>query len=447
MTGASYVPGSWLGVVRSGTAVLLGPESPAELAGALWELLAARPEPHEVLAAVTSSSGGSLSRIPSFAILDFNGSLRVFLRGELDLAVEQPGGPVDLDGRDVTTWTERRFLVAGKCRLTIAGGTVATGQGAGSPGRPLVDLPLPELPLLELPLVEGVVLLRSLTLGAPSGPAAVAAPAPADRDESTGTSAGGDGTFAVNSSGEVDGPAGIDQPVAPEMPTGGGEPAADASVWTATAMPAATAGDLQQPGAQPDPESAVRHLDPEATIAPGAIIDADGELLEETGTEDSAGLGDPGPELPGPGTTGPEPTAAAGHADAAPAAEMTTSYDHLWDRTVMRNIEDAAVREDPDADSGHVVPQQQPALAAAEPLPALGTAEEAAPAGSATEPGPAEAGAAEAGPAPASPGDAAGPGTGRDDAAAGPPRPASAGVLIDSVPWRTGGTDPTPARP
>src|SRR6478735_948708 len=368
MTGASYVPGSWLGVVRSGTAVLLGPESPAELAGALWELLAARPEPHEVLAAVTSSSGGSLSRIPSFAILDFNGSLRVFLRGELDLAVEQPGGPVDLDGRDVTTWTERRFLVAGKCRLTIAGGTVATGQGAGSPGRPL----------LELPLVEGVVLLQSLTLGEPSSPAAVVAPAPADRDESTGTPAGGDGTFAVNSSGEVDGPAGIDQPVAPEMPTGGGEPAADASVWTATAMPAATAGDLRQPDAQPDPESAVRHLDPEATIAPGAIIDADGELLEGTGTQDSAGLGDPGPELPGSGTTGPEPTAAAGHADAAPAAEMTTSYDHLWDRTVMRNIEDAAVREDPDADSGHVVPQQQPALTAAEPLPALGIAEDAA---------------------------------------------------------------------
>src|SRR6478735_6445138 len=441
MTGASYVPGSWLGVVRSGTAVLLGPESPAELAGALWELLAARPEPHEVLAAVTSSSGGSLSRIPSFAILDFNGSLRVFLRGELDLAVEQPGGPVDLDGRDVTTWTERRFLVAGKCRLTIAGGTVATGQGAGSPGRPLVDLPLPELPLLELPLVEGVVLLRSLTLGAPSGPAAVAAPAPADRDESTGTSAGGDGTFAVNSSGEVDGPAGIDQPVAPEMPTGGGEPAADASVWTATAMRAATAGDLQQPGAQPDPESAVRHLDPEATIAPGAIIDADGELLEETGTEDSAGLGDPGPELPGPGTTGPEPTAAAGHADAAPAAEMTTSYDHLWDRTVMRNIEDAAVREDPDANSGLVAVNPQPALTAAEQLPALGAAEDSSPAGQQSGAGAeSETGATGSEGTDSSPSP-----TPHTVPEAQAPAPAPTGVLIDSVPWRTGGAASVPS--
>ncbi|UUL75958.1 hypothetical protein NG819_18320 [Pseudarthrobacter sp. Fe7] len=57
MTGASYVPGTWLGIVRSGTAVLLGPETPAELAGAIWELLGGQPEPHEVLAAVTSRLG------------------------------------------------------------------------------------------------------------------------------------------------------------------------------------------------------------------------------------------------------------------------------------------------------------------------------------------------------------------------------------------------------
>ena len=447
MTGASYTPGTWLGIVRSGTAVLLAPETPAELAGAIWDLLGSRPEPHEVLATVTSSSGGSLTRIPSFGILAFNGSLRVFLRGGLDLAVEQPGGPVDLDGRDVTTWTERRFVVPGKCRLTIAGGTDTAGHGAGSPGRPLVGLPQPGLPLPELPLGEGVVLLQSLTLGAPSGPAAVAAPAPAEREASTGTPAGVDGPFAVNSSGEVDGPADIDQPLAPEVPTGGGE-TADSPVGTATAMPAAAAADPQQPDAVPDPEPAVRHLDPEATIAPGAIMDADGELLEETGAEDSAGLGDPGPELPGSGTTGAELTApVAGHADAAPAVEMTTSYDHLWDRTVMRNIEDAAVREDPDADFGHVVPQQQPALGAAEPVPALGTAGEADPAGSSAEPAAAEAGAPEAGPAPASPDGAEGPRTSPDGAAAGPPRPASAGVLIDSVPWRNGGAAPAPSRP
>ncbi|HKU02253.1 MAG TPA: hypothetical protein VJQ80_05535, partial [Arthrobacter sp.] len=447
MTGASYTPGTWLGIVRSGTAVLLAPETPAELAGAIWELLGSRPEPHEVLAAVTSSSGGSLTRIPSFGILDFNGSLRIFLRGGLDLAVEQPGGPVDLDGRDVTTWTERRFVVPGTCRLTIAGGTDAA-QGAGSPGRTLAGLAQPEPRLPELPLGEGVVLLQSLTLGAPSGPAAVAAPAPADREEPARIPVSVDGPFAVSPSGEVDGPADIEQPLAPDARAGGAETVVEASVRPATPTPAAAAVAQQQPEMLPDPEPAVRHLDPEATIAPGAIIDADGELLEETGAEDSTSLGEQGSELPGSGTTGAEPTAAAaGHADAAPAVEMTTSYDHLWDRTVMRNIEDAAVREDPDADSGHVVPQQQPALAAAEPLPALGAAGEGTPAGSFGEPGAAEAGAGEAGPAPASPDGAAQPAAGMDDAAANPPRPAPAGILIDSVPWRTGGGGGATAAP
>ncbi|MEW1950267.1 FHA domain-containing protein [Pseudarthrobacter sp902506025] len=452
MTGASYIPGTWLGIVRSGTAVLLGPETPAGLAGAIWELLASQPEPHEVLAAVTSSSGGSLTRIPSFGILDFNGSLRVFLRGDLDLTVEQPGGPVELDGRDVTTWNERRFVVAGTCRLGIAGGATA-GLAAERRGQPLGEQllgeqPLPELRLAELPLGEGVVLLQSLTLCAPAGPAAVGGPAAVDREESPRTPASVDAPFAVSSSGEVDGPAGFDQALTPEAPAGGGETADDSPVGTPSGIPAATAGGPQQPDALPDPEPAVRHLDPEATIAPGAIIDADGELLDETGAEDPTGPGEQGPELPGSGTTGTEPTAPApGHADSAPAVEMTTSYDHLWDRTVMRNIEDAAVREDPDADSGHVVPQQQPALPAAEPLPALGTGEDAATGGSSAESGAGPAGAADAGPADTRSDAPAGHGDGSNGTAATPSRPASSGVLIDSVPWRTAGTAPSPTEP
>ena len=452
MTGASYIPGTWLGIVRSGTAVLLGPETPAGLAGAIWELLASQPEPHEVLAAVTSSSGGSLTRIPSFGILDFNGSLRVFLRGDLDLTVEQPGGPVELDGRDVTTWNERRFVVPGTCRLGIAGGATA-GQAAGRSGQPpgeqlLGEQLLGEQPLAELPLGEGVVLLQSLTLCAPAGPAAVGGPAAVDREESPGTPASVDGPFAVSSSGEVDGPAGFDQALTPEAPAGGGETADDSPVGTPSGIPAAIAGDPQQPDALPDPVPSAHHLDPEATIAPGAIIDADGELLEATGNEDPTSLGDPGSELPGSGAAGADSTtAAAGHGDAGPAVEMTTSYDHLWDRTVMRNIEDAAVREDPDADSGHVVPQQQPALPAAEPLAALGAGEDATPGGSSAESGAGPAGAADAGPADTRSDAPTGPGDGSNGAAATPSRPASSGVLIDSVPWRTAGTAPAPTAP
>ena len=66
---ARYTPGSWLGVVRSGTVVLLRPDSAPALVESLWELLAAGPEVHEVLDAVTSASGGSLARLPWFAIV------------------------------------------------------------------------------------------------------------------------------------------------------------------------------------------------------------------------------------------------------------------------------------------------------------------------------------------------------------------------------------------
>lgn len=452
MTGASYIPGGWLGIVRSRTAVLLGPEAPAELAGALWELLAGRPEPHEVLAAVTSSSGGSLIRIPSFAILDFNGSLRVFLRGDVDLTVEQPGGAVDLDGRDVTTWNERKFVMPGTCTLGIADGGAA---GAGVPqhsARP------------ELPLGEGVVLLRSLTFEAPSGQAAVDGPvnraavgegptAANDKDAARSPSAP-DGPFAVNAAGEVDGVSEADG--IGDLSHGAGtvvgvidedlnmDPAADSKEDPAADLKEDPAADLNDLEADLDGERAEdanlpqafaadvldpegldpSGLDPDATIAPGAIIDADEELLEEPA--------DPGPV--GDGPAGPE----SGPGDAAPAEEQTSSYDHLWDRTVMRNIEDAAVREEPEADSGHVVPQQPPALPAAEPLAALGAAEDAGPQLPAAGSGP--AGEPRVGTGADDPA-----AVGLDTAAAPPtPRPASTG-LIDSVPWRTGGAASTPA--
>lgn len=512
MTGASYIPGTWLGVVRSRTAVLLGPGLPAELAGAVWELLAGRPEPHEVLAAVTSGSGGSLTQLPSFGILDFNGPLRVFLRGDIDLIVEQPGGAVDLDGRDVTTWNERKFVVPGRCRLAAASGSTGTGQaGKYHP---------------ELPLGEGVVLLQSLTLGVPSGPAAVHGPAGADSTTAPGTSPSAGGTFAVDSSGEVDGPDDSASGGAASRSTAEeGQPDAGAP-WRAGGRARDFRGEPEESktasagtevgaiGGEANPEPGVQlqagqagqagdkgpglpageSFDPDATIAPGAIIDMDGERAVDAASLDSegphpaggaAGAGFPGADAAGldgagldaagldgagldaasadddaaeagsmePGSndsgsagTGSNGSVSAGRnqADAASAVEMTSSYDHLWERTVMRNIEDAAVREEPDADSGHVLPQQQAALQAAEPLPALGAgdaAAQAAPEG-ASPSGPGDSAASSPGadagspahPDPSRP-DSPHPGSPQPDPAQ--PRPASPG-LIDSVPWRTG---------
>ena len=353
MTGAAYVPGTWLGIVRSRTAVILGPDTPPALADTVWTLLAGRPEVYDVLQAITGSAGGNLSRIPSFGLLDFTGPLRVFLRGGLELTVDSPDGPVELHGRDVTTWNERSFAVAETCSLAIPGAGEPDGQ--------------------TLRLGEGMVLLQSMVLAAGNGQAvldAAAALAPAEAGAPVPAA------VAVDSAGTAQ--------VLPDAPAGGDE------------GPTGTEG-AGEPG--------------EATIAPDhvsvetvyAVIDDDGAVLDAApldGDVDLPGV-EPEPSLSGAAASAEEPEAAA-----APALDLTSSYDHLWERTVIRNIEDAAVREEPDG--GEPAPASAPALEAPAPQVALEPA-----------------------------------GTG--EPAAEEPKPAP-GLLIDSVPWRTGGA-PVPSAP
>ena len=178
---ARYTPGSWIGVVHAGTVVLLSPGTAPSLVETLWALLGGRPEVHEVLAAVTAASGGSLARLPEFGIVHVGESLQVFLRGGIDLEAhglpgeQPPGRTAGLSGRDVTTWTERRLAKPESFRLVIAGaapaaeGVSAEGTGAGHD---------------ELPLSEGVVFLQGLSVDvggavvASTGSAAPAVPAP-----------------------------------------------------------------------------------------------------------------------------------------------------------------------------------------------------------------------------------------------------------------------------
>lgn len=364
MTEANYVPGGWLGMVRSGTAVILGPDTPAPLVNTVWRLLGDGPEVHDVLHAVTSGFGVPLSRAPWFGIIGFRESLRVFLRGDLDLTVQLPGGPVELDGRNVTTWTERWLDAPEWFSLTVPGQSSA----------------------MELPVTEGTVLLKTL------------------RVDVTGA-----GTPAVKRQ-EPDFAKEAPAAAAPEAVV---ESSAEASAETVAGMPE--------------------------------------EAPDEGGLEET--------RLPEPG---PTVTAAADPADRhedgqqvpAPATELTGSYDHLWDKTVMRSIEDAAVRDDHDHDDDDAPPtaSQEPA-ASQEPGASMATAGTEAgdeePAGRATpgpdahvpgtpgrEDEPAEPGstshmqAAAPAPAPAA-APAATPGAAMD-------APASGG-LIDSVPWATGG--------
>ncbi|MCP8998898.1 FHA domain-containing protein [Pseudarthrobacter sp. RMG13] len=362
---ATYAAGTWLGVVRANTVVLLGPGTPPALVQSLWELLEHAPKVHEVLHAVTSSFGVSLAEIPSFGIVDSGDALRIFLRGDLDLTVQLPGGPVDLNGRDVTTWTERRLDIPEWYRLTVAG----DGQPGDGQPRPV------------LPLSEGVVLLESLTVSLTA--------IPVD---------------------EVAAPAATPAEVAAPTAVGGVALVADAEPVTATVAEPATEAEPEpelapEPASEPAPEHD-REVSAETVMG---LLDDDSNFAAEAAEAEP----DLEPAL--------EPAA---HPDQVPAHEMTGSYDHLWERTVVRRIEDAAVRDEPGEDHGA-------------PAAPVGAAPAPVDAAQANAPGQPEAAAS---PAPAHPAhEPAGP-------PAAPPAAAAAartiGGLIDSVPWRTGGSTP-----
>ncbi|WP_350003732.1 FHA domain-containing protein [Pseudarthrobacter sp. WHRI 8279] len=403
MTGTSYVPGTWLGIVRGRTAVLLGPDTPPALAGAVWDLLGTDPEVHEVLHAVTSSSGGSLAQMPSFGILDATGPLRVFLRGDLDLAVDLPDGSVELDGRDVTTWNERRFALPGSCRLAI--------PAAGPAGQP------------ELPLGEGVVLLQSLALVlAPRQPelAPPSAPPASVVVDSAGIADVRDADTDADGSAELT--------IAPDHEASAETVAPEHGASAETVVGVLDDDDLPAGDGQLEAEESGAQAEND-----GATVDpANSGAENKRGHEPSSGspAADPLPaealaevhqaEFQQAGSVPVEPAVPA--EAAPPASDHTSSYDHLWERTVVRSIEDAAVRDDADAeidgtpDAGAEAGEQ-----AAAPVPGQPEEQEL--------PMPAAAAGADAPAAPPVP-----PGT----SAFAAPRPA-AGVLIDSVPWKKAG--------
>ncbi len=320
MATANYTTGSWLGLLRSRTAVFLGPDTPPALVQSIWELLEDAPEVHEVLHAVTSSFGVSLAQIPSFGIVDSRDGLRVFLRGDMDLTVQLAAGPVELNGRDVTTWTERRLDLPEWYRLAVAGDSQAGPV---------------------LPLTEGVVLLQSLTVPLTAEPAAPAVVNP------------GVVAAAVAPGAEPEPATDTDQE-AELVPAH--LAAADFAVPEREAEPDAGPAPETNPAAGPAQE-------PEANPAGSGTTDSEREVSAETVMglldDDShypAASPEPDREAgPGPSadTGHPADSEPASHADQVPAHELTGTYDHLWEKTVVRRIEDAAVRDEPDeADAG-----------------------------------------------------------------------------------------------
>ncbi|MGN7249822.1 hypothetical protein [Arthrobacter sp. SAFR-014] len=334
MAAASYVPGGWLGLIRSGTAVILDPATPAPLVSTVWELLEKSPDAAEVLHAVTGGFGAPLSASPWFGIIAFSDSLRVFLRGDIDLTVELPSGPVNLDGRNVTTWTERWLDAPEWFSVSAPAGSASL--------------------LSELPVVEGAVLLQSLRVSVAGSCGALPAVA-----EPAGALPAGTHTAA-------------ELPAAPKAEAAYSEVSAE----TMVGLTEDASVEAEEPE---EPEAAVPAIE-----APAAQADEHEPAAELTGS----------------------------------ATEFTSSYDHLWDKTVVRSIEDAAVRTGEDDDGG--TPATAETAVPEVAVPETAVPEMAVPGTAGQEPANEETGTQEV-PAPV------------------PPSAPSQAGLIDSVPWATGG--------
>jgi hypothetical protein len=360
MAAASYVPGGWLGLIRSGTAVILDPATPAPLVSTVWDLLAKGPDAAEVLSAVTGGFGAPLSASPWFGIIGFSDSLRVFLRGEIDMTVQLPSGPVKLDGRNVTTWTER-WLDAPEWFSVAVPAVAAMHPVSPQPAS-----------VAELPVVEGAVLLQSLHVSLTGSKRAPAFPPETAATSSAAPPVEASAETIVAPAEDISLAAEPGQDVSAETVAGLQE-----TVTGFTETGAATAGTL--------PEEAL----PQES------------LPEESVPQDALPEAAPSQDAPGQ--------------DDSPATELTSSYDHLWDKTVVRSIEDAAVRTGQEDDGGapaageRAVPETAGRQSAAQDT----AVHEAA----AQETAAQETAAQESAP---------------------PSAPALSG-LIDSVPWATGG--------
>ncbi|XAS67894.1 FHA domain-containing protein [Micrococcaceae bacterium Sec5.7] len=413
MVASNYISGSWLGIVRSRTAVVLRADTTPALVQSLWELLETGPEVHEVLHAVTRSFGVSLAKVPPFGIVDFQDSLGVFLRGDIDLTVQLPTGPVELNGRDVTTWTERWLLAPEWYSLTVP------GEATGS---------------VELPLSEGVVLLQGLRVAvAGAGNGARGRPSPASA-EAGATPEAAAAVFAAPSPAPA--PA-----IAPGPATMAASAALPSQPPPAVVPPSKITGTEDPQEAEDPPESASAGTagsgdgsapEPSAEEVPAEVSTAagsDGTVTDEPATDEpvaeSTEHGASAETVMGVSDDDAHPDLGRPARAAVPANEHTGTYDHLWEKTVVRSIEDAAVRDEPENGGGHGSAGQQPVA---------GEAGEAGSAGS----------------------DSDGPDPGRasEDAGASLPqtpplpvqeaaaRPPASVELIDSVPWHSGGDNP-----
>ncbi|QDW62536.1 FHA domain-containing protein [Oerskovia sp. KBS0722] len=348
-----YDTGSAFGFVRGGAIVVLPEGATSELVGRLWDGLDAAGDADveviEVIQLLTVVLGATLRTMPPFAVAVVSGRrAQVAVRGEVSVTLSTSSARVHVDGDDVTTWSER--LVDDVEEISVQLGVEDAPALEAGPG---------QVALVGLPLHEGVVLVSRIvrqlagTSAAPTDtpraehtgiPAAVAAPAgpvvrPASAFEPVLVGS------AVPTEDEDLDPALAAVPSLVAVDLGPDDDAAPVALVAAVPGLDAAADEVVPTQPQVDERSAetivsMETIAPELTVVPPAgDLDADGDLDDLVGLDDVRGLDDA-------------------------VAAVDDGYGHLWESTVLRTVEDAAIRideEDEQPDSPAPVPAPAPA--------------------------------------------------------------------------------------
>jgi hypothetical protein len=290
-----YAPGPWRVIATPVGIVVLEQELAPELLTRIWEQVSAGRGFAAVLEALTGAFGTSLAAIPSFAVaLAENDGVRLAVRGAFAVTVDTTAGAEEATGVGVTTWTERVIAGAGRVSVRSAATTAP----------------------VELPLRDGVVAAGALEWIL--DPAAVSLRSLSERSETKRPDAS-----------EIAGPEPIAQPEPDPEPEPEREPDA------APAARGPWSGFVAPPPAAPASPT------PEPTPAPEAPAPLGG-LIDSVPTITSADT-----LLPPDATLAPigDTVAPAVAAASDDPLDATTGYDHLWGATVVRSVEEAAVRE------------------------------------------------------------------------------------------------------
>ncbi|MFE4464546.1 FHA domain-containing protein [Oerskovia sp. NPDC056781] len=336
-----YDTGSAFGFVRGGAIVVLPEGATSELVGRLWDGLDAAGDTDveviEVIQLLTVVLGATLRTMPPFAVAVVSGRrAQVAVRGEVSVTLTTSSARVHVDGDDVTTWSER--LVDDVEEVSVQLGVEDAPALEAGPG---------QVALVGLPLHEGVVLVSRIVRHL-VGTSAV--PTATPRGERTGTPAAVEAPAAR--------PASAFEPVL----VGSAVPVEDKDLDPPlTSVPSLFAVD-----AVPDDDAA-----PVALVAAVPGLDAASDEVvptrspvDERSAETIVSMETIAPELTVvPPADDLDLDDGLDHVDDLDdaVAAVDDGYGHLWESTVLRTVEDAAIRIDEEDEQVDAPPAPAPA--------------------------------------------------------------------------------------